>query len=164
MPFELRSIQLQTTFQHLNTKLVRYSHPSCIYKFSGYPIFSFTTCPESKHVQYFFNYFAWYIIVSNFGKWGSRLEVCRWGDFQTSGTQVELKLDNDNSKLCSCKAQILARLVISTIYLRIGISAWSPPNLQASSRTSPQHTQEELGRSSSTTVSPRSTGPNRGLS
>ena len=44
-------------------------------------------------------------------------------------------------------------------YLGIGISSWSPPNVGASSRTL-QHTQEKLGRFSSTPVSPRSTGPN----
>ena len=32
----------------------------------------------------------------NFSKSGSQLEVCPQGDYQTSDTLVELKLDNDN--------------------------------------------------------------------
>ena len=50
-------------------------------------------------------------------------------------------------------------MIISTSYLHIGISSLSPPSFGASSKIHPQHTQEELGRSSSTSVSPGSTGP-----
>ena len=47
---------------------------------------------------------------SNIGISGSRLEVRSRGKFQTSGTYVELKLNIENPKLCSHKAQFLARL------------------------------------------------------
>ena len=60
---------------------------------------------------------VFYFFELNFGESGSRFKVHSLGEYQTSGTKVKSKFHNDNPKLCSHEAQILAPLKFSQIPL-----------------------------------------------
>ena len=59
-----------------------------------------------------------YIVIVHikFRQIGVQLEVCFWSEYQSFVTSVELKLNNDNLKLCLHEVQIQAQFEIILIF------------------------------------------------